>query len=298
MRLTWHGWLGLAIIVIAQALLFAGNGFVGVWFTPIVWTGYILLADAVILRRTGRSLLHDRPRELPMMALLSVLSWLAFEVYNLRLANWAYVGLPENMLVRNLGFFWAFATIFPGIFQTADLLEAFGAFERLKWPARKLPPAPLAASFLAGLACVAIPIVLPVSVAPYTFGLVWLGFIFLLEPVNLRLGAASIYRDLEQGRPARMWRLLTAGLVCGLLWEFWNYWATTKWVYIFPLFQNAKLFEMPLPGFLGFPPFALECFAMYHFLRLALHGDRLWGAPPRAGERRMTGRRFKQISAD
>jgi hypothetical protein len=29
------------------------------------------------------------------------------------------------------------------------------------------------------------------------------------------------------------------------------------------MFQNMKIFEMPAPGYLGFLPFALECFAMY-----------------------------------
>ena len=33
---------------------------------------------------------------------------------------------------------------------------------------------------------------------------------------------------------------------------------------------------MPLLGYLGFPPFALECYAMYHWLRGAL-GDRSAG---------------------
>jgi hypothetical protein len=36
---------------------------------------------------------------------------------------------------------------------------------------------------------------------------------------------------------------------------------------------------MPLLGMLGFPPFALELFAMYHFLRKILDGDRLLGKP-------------------
>jgi len=31
------------------------------------------------------------------------------------------------------------------------------------------------------------------------------------------------------------------------------------------LFQQWKIFEMPAPGYLGFPPFALECFVMYVF---------------------------------
>ena len=36
-----------------------------------------------------------------------------------------------------------------------------------------------------------------------------------------------------------------------------------KWHYIFPMFQQWKIFEMPAPGYLGFLPFALECFVMY-----------------------------------
>jgi hypothetical protein len=33
--------------------------------------------------------------------------------------------------------------------------------------------------------------------------------------------------------------------------------------------ESLKLFEMPLPGFLGFPAFAFECLTMYVFVRLA-----------------------------
>jgi hypothetical protein len=47
-----------------------------------------------------------------------------------------------------------------------------------------------------------------------------------------------------------------------MLWEFWNYWAATKWIYTVPFFDRFKIFEMTAPGFLGFIPFALECYAM------------------------------------
>jgi hypothetical protein len=33
--------------------------------------------------------------------------------------------------------------------------------------------------------------------------------------------------------------------------------------------ENLKLFEMPVPGYLGFPAFAIECFTMYVFVRAA-----------------------------
>jgi hypothetical protein len=61
--------------------------------------------------------------------------------------------------------------------------------------------------------------------------------------------------------------LLASGALCGVLWEFWNYWALTRWTYSVPYVSHLKVFEMPALGYLGFPPFALECYAMYHWLR-------------------------------
>src|SRR5208283_5641891 len=49
---------------------------------------------------------------------------------------------------------------------------------------------------------------------------------------------------------------------CGLLWELWNFRAGSKWIYTVPHAGFLKIFEMSLFGFLGFPPFALECYAM------------------------------------
>jgi hypothetical protein len=33
--------------------------------------------------------------------------------------------------------------------------------------------------------------------------------------------------------------------------------------------ERLKIFEMPVPGYFGFPAFALECFTMYVCVRLA-----------------------------
>jgi hypothetical protein len=73
--------------------------------------------------------------------------------------------------------------------------------------------------------------------------------------------------DLRAGRTERLKSLLLAGLVCGIVWEFWNYWARSKWIYAVPIFPNLRIFEMPLPGYGGFPPFAVECFVMYVAVR-------------------------------
>ena len=64
-----------------------------------------------------------------------------------------------------------------------------------------------------------------------------------------------------------MKNLVLSGFLCGILWELWNYWARAKWHYTVPIMENVKIFEMPVPGYLGFPAFALECFTMYVFAR-------------------------------
>jgi hypothetical protein len=271
-----HGWLGLAALVGAEWLMFRGVEPAATFFTPIAWTAYILAADAAVLALTGRSRLQDGPRRFAQVALLSVPLWLIFEAYNLRLENWTYVGLPANLLARWFGYAWSFATITPGIFVTADLVESFGWFAQ---PARpvKFSVATLRGLMLFGTALLLAPIVTPQRIAAYLFALVWLGFFFLLDPINYRLGLPSLLGELEKGRRGRLYALLVAGWVCGWLWEFWNYWAAAKWHYIFPMFQDWKIFEMPAPGYLGFLPFALECFAMYVFVARLL-GWHKWPA--------------------
>jgi len=98
------------------------------------------------------------------------------------------------------------------------------------------------------------------------FPLAWGSLVFLLEPWNRRHARRSVLRDLESGEAGPLVRTLLAGLVSGFLWELWNFWARTKWVYTVPGVEALKVFEMPLLGFLGFPPFAVECLAAIHFL--------------------------------
>jgi hypothetical protein len=108
-----------------------------------------------------------------------------------------------------------------------------------------------------------VPLIAPQHIGAYLFGLVWVGFFLLLDPLNRRLRLPSLLGDLAHGRHSLLYSLLVSGWVCGWLWEFWNYWAAAKWHYVFPIFQGAKIFEMPVPGYLGFLPFALECYVMY-----------------------------------
>jgi hypothetical protein len=256
-----HGFAGIAALAAAEILMFRGVEPVATYFTPIAWTAYIFIVDAAVLALTGRSRAHDAPWTLARMAALSIPLWLIFEAYNLRLKNWEYTGLPLPWAEAYFGYGWSFATITPAIFETSDLVQAL------------LPPVPAeqwqisrtAENMLMaiGAMCLIVPLVLPRGIAAYMFGLVWIGFLLLLDPLNHRLSLPAFLGDLAEGFRRRLYGFLGAGWICAWLWEFWNYWAAAKWRYTFPMFQSWKIFEMPAPGYLGFIPFALECFVMY-----------------------------------
>jgi hypothetical protein len=257
-----HGWLGLAALASAEYLMFHGIEPAATYFSPVAWTAYILIADAAIFASTGASRLRDEPRGLLKMAVLSIPLWLIFEAYNLRLANWMYIGLPQGRFERWLGHAWAFATITPAIFVTAALIQSFGWFDGDSRPIR-LGRATRTFLLALGILLLVAPLAVPRRTGAYLFGLVWLGFLFLLEPVNDRLHLPSFLNDLARGTRGRLYAFLGAGWVCGWLWEFWNYWARAGWTYTFPIGQRWKIFQMPAPGYLAFPVYALECFAMY-----------------------------------
>lgn len=265
-RYPLYGWLAVATIAAFEVMLALHVAWVATLFTAVMWTAYIAAVDAAVYRRRGDSLLHHGSA-FAAMAALSIPAWLIFELYNLRLRNWTYVGVPDDFWPFALGAAWAFATIFPGIFETADLLHCAWAKrlrcrpwqKRARWSWVGL-----------GVVLLAAPLAMPARLAPYLFAPAWAGFIFLLEPLQHALGWPSLLTDLERGRPGRTIALLLAGAICGFFWEFWNYWAAGRWVYIFPILHRYRIFAMPAPGFIGFPPFALECFSLYVVLAASL----------------------------
>ena len=273
-----YGWLGLAIMLVSEAGMLARVEPFYHWHTPTAWTGYILFVDALVWKRRGASWIRNAPAEFVFLAFVSVPLWVLFELYNkYSIRSWYYLGLPEVILLRFFGYVWSFATILPAIFETGDLVSSLrdrrAAPYRAEMPAAQQlsPTAWFAAA--AGAAMVVIPIFVH---SAYLAALVWLGFILLLDPLNARAGSESILGDWRARRKGRLVNLLAGGMICGILWEFWNYWGGTKWIYYVPILPDVKIFEMHILGFGGFPPFAVECFAMYVMVRRLL-----WRGAPR-----------------
>ena len=263
-RFPIYGWIGLPVLVFAHALLLLNltGGKHPIYL--LVWWPYILTVDGLVYRRTGTSLLTHQRKKFVQLLPLSISFWLVFELFNIALNNWHYIMVPKNPVYRWMAYATCFATVLPAIFETKELLDAYDLFKKSHAPV--IPPSirwykPFV---ITGLAFLILPLLWP----QYYFPLIWGAFTFLLEPLNHRMWARSLMREWEQGSLRTFFLFLVAGAICGLLWEFWNFWSITKWVYTIPYVGWLKVFEMPILGFLGFPPFAVECYVMMNTVSL------------------------------
>jgi hypothetical protein len=263
-----HFFIGLALLTVSAILMSQGIEPFATHFYSFAWWSYILVIDSIIYRLMQNSYIINRRREFFLLIPWSIAFWLIFELYNFKINNWHYIDLPDATWVRWTGYTIAYATVLPGLFETHEFLRALGLYQSLERLKGRifLKPRTHFCLLLGGVFCLVAPILSPT----YFFPTVWLGFIFLLEPLNYRWGGISLMRDWEEGNFREVLLLLTSGFICGFFWEFWNFWAGAKWVYTVPFFHYLKVFEMPLLGFLGFPPFAVECYVMYNFISLLL----------------------------
>ncbi len=259
-----YGIISLGFLVGAEYFLFSGNSFVKEWFYVLCWWPYIFFIDWMVHRREGNSILIDRRDSFIALVPASTFIWLIFEWFNLFLKNWHYVGLTSSLPLRWLGYFLSYGTVLLGIFETYELLSSFNVFSDKNIS----PPDDVRAFYPLLLILGVVSLCLCLAYPRYFFALVWGAFVFLLEPINHAIGAPSLLREIEKGSLQKFYLLLLSGLICGLLWEFWNFWAAAKWIYTVPFVGKIKLFEMPVLGFLGFPPFAVECYCMTSFLGL------------------------------
>ena len=270
MALLLTGLLGLSV---AFWGLFHDIGFIAQPFYAFAWWSTILALDGITALRRKRSILTSRRELLGPLLVWSVTFWFLFELLNLRFRNWYYVGVfaggsGADLVKGSLFGIVSFATVFLGIFETFDALGSRGIAGRPRPLPKWLPWGVQAV----GALMIGLAILFPRYLAP----LVWGSVTFVLDPANYRRGARSLLADLEAGRIHTLWRLLLAGLVCGLLWESFNYFSPQKWIYTVRGLEGLKLFEMPLLGFLGFPALALDAFSFFAFVSYWFHGNRTW----------------------
>jgi hypothetical protein len=238
------------------------------WFTPMVWIGYILLIDSFVYMLKKSSYLMSKRFKFFMLSLLSINFWFLFEIVNRfsQFQGWYYVNLPESRIATFIMGTLSFATIVPAVLETSELVGALHLFRKklnIRLPINGFIVAIL---FSVGIIFVLLPFVIT---SPWIWAFVWTGFILLIDPIlYIFHDKKSILYQLKNRKFNVILSLFLAGYICGFLWEFWNYWAYTKWYYSIPVIESIKIFEIPAVGFLAYGPFALELYVMYEFVKI------------------------------
>lgn len=232
-------------------------------FFPL-WLGYILAVDALVWARTGSSLWKRSRANFVLLFAASSPVWWLFEWINNRTGNWEYIGSNhftafQYYLLCSI----SFSTVMPAVFETAELVRSFDWVSRLK-PGLRVEPTPRnnVLLFLGGLLALSLTLLWP----KYFYPLVWVAIVLLLEPLNWRLGRDTFLDWLRRGDWRPILSLAVGALVCGFFWEMWNFYSHPKWVYHTPGAQFFHIFEMPLLGYGGYIPFALELYALKSLL--------------------------------
>ena len=259
-----HGWIGLGLVILFWILNWSLSGLRTHWgFFPL-WLGYCLTVDALVFTRKGHSLLTRSPANYVVLFLVSVPVWWLFEAINLRTRNWIFDG---RQYFSNLQYFLlaslSFSTVVPAVFGTAELVSTFNWIKYLKRGPRLVPePATLLAFFLSGWLMLVLLVIWPT----HFFPLVWISLYFISEPLNvwLRNRSLALYTTRGDWRPVLA--LWVGCLICGFFWEMWNFNSYPKWLYRVPFVDFLHIFEMPVLGYGGYLPFALELFALYHLV--------------------------------
>jgi len=228
---------------------------------PLCWAGVLAALDGAGRLRHGTSALPTL-RAWLFAGAGSLAFWDLFEILNLRLQNWWYVGVSAELLPSAAFAAISFATVLPAVRLAEAILRRRGEGPIPKATGLAAPQPGARLPLLLGAVALALPLLAP----RYAFPLAW----FFLWPITegaLRLlpqgngDAPSPLQSLRAGDKVRLWRLLGIGLGLGLVWESLNWGCARGWVYTVPFFAGSKLFEMPLPGYLGYLPFSLECAA-------------------------------------
>src|SRR5438552_1987288 len=264
--ISWppQGRLGLLLLGICWPLNWTLPGMRTAYLFFPLWLGCVLVVDALVLTRTGDSLYKRSRRDFVLLFVASAPVWWLFELINSRTANWEYVGSNsftqfEYYLLCTL----SFSTVMPAVFETAELIRSFGWIDRFATGPQLRPKAGLVfALFLSGLAMLGLTLLWP----KYCYPFVWTSIALILESANRCLGRRNLLQTLELGNWRPVVSLSFGALFCGFFWEMWNYYSYPKWIYHTPGAQFLHIFEMPLLGYAGYIPFALELYGLKNFL--------------------------------
>jgi len=263
-RVPLHGWMGFSLIIVFWILNWTLTGARTHWgFFPL-WLGYCLAIDGLVAWRTSTSLFTRSQRKYVVLFLVSAPVWWIFELLNVRTQNWTYIGAE---LFSPLEYaFWttlSFTTVIPAVFGSAEFFASFEFVKRIKrGPWVRTDKRTTLAFFALGWIMLIVMLIWP----RLFFLFIWLSLYFILEPINIWLKNRSLAHWTQNGDWRPVLSLWLGVLLTAFFWEMWNYYSYPKWIYHVAWGDWLHIFEMPLLGYGGYLPFALELYALYHWV--------------------------------
>ena len=256
------GWIGITTGIIAWILAWTRFS----WFIPYqphtfspLWFSYILVVNALCVRRSGHSLMTHRPVFFLLLFPVSAFFWWFFEYLNRFVQNWYYTGVQFSPRA----YFWyatlSFATVLPAVLSTKQWLQSAKWIKLLYGDIRPIRlsnsrKAAVSILFLSAAGLTGI------GIWPnHLYPLLWVSPLLILVCLQALMKERHIFSIMAAGDWRGVVAASMAALVCGWFWEMWNYFSLAKWEYSVPLVHRFLIFEMPLLGYGGYLPFGLEC---------------------------------------
>lgn len=263
--MKFHGLLGLILILLGQLIIITKTQPFANYYYYFIWFGYILFVDSLVFSLRKKSLFMNDKKELMRLFIFSVIFWWIFEFFNIFIRNWYYMNtVGPKWLTYSI----AFSTVLPAVYETSQLVRASKIFSKINLKMR------LTQQDIYGMISIGIVLMICAIIYPYFFfWALWLFPFLILDPINYLSKSLSVLKHVEKKKWETILSFMLGALICGIFWEFWNYWAVPKWHYYIPLLHqipvigNFKIFEMYLLGYFGYLPFGLCLFSMYNFAK-------------------------------
>ncbi|MBK1809784.1 hypothetical protein JHL18_03905 [Clostridium sp. YIM B02505] len=243
-------------------------------FVPLWWSFILILDGLVYKRNSGVSLISKKPGTMQLLAVVSCLSWFAFEYLNFFvIENWYY---PNDSIFSNFGnIFWfslSYTTVLPAIFEWYLLLKTFPSIRNRYSFGPKIS---VSRKFIITYYLLGIVLAFGMGYYPYIlFWVLWVALVPLLSAAMELLGLWTPLTPINDGNWSPVALIGLATLLNGFFWELWNYGSgyfhqdmptnPNFWKYTVPYLDKVHIFsEMPILGYCGYLFFGINCWIIW-----------------------------------
>jgi len=263
-KFPFYGWIGIFLTITFWLINWSLDELRTHWGFFPMWLGLCLTVDAFVYFRKGTSMIKRNRAAFVVLFFISIPVWWLFEFFNSVTENWIYEGKQyftdfEYFILGSI----SFSTVMPAVFSSAELAGTFKWIRNLKigfsiQPNKKN----IVLFFSLGILMLLLIFLFP----KYFYPLIWLAPFLIIEAVNVLFKNRSLLHYIKEGDWKIVISLWIGCLICAFFWEMWNYFSYPKWVYSLPYLNFLHLFEMPVLGYIGYLPFSMELFAIYHLV--------------------------------